>query len=278
MITRLAKRIPDGCITPLQFDEWRAKELDTEQVRALEAHLQRCDRCRTRARALEVLAADFVERFPVEQTIDRARVADSGVRRVRAKRGQGPLGWGTGLAALAAAAAFALVMGGRENTSSTASGPSGTGPGPDSSARGTGTRFKGDARIGFFVSRGGRVSPGQDGETVQPGDKLRFVVATSRPRYLAILSRDGSSAATEYYPGDGVARQVSASRNLALESSVELDNRLGNESFWGVFSPFSTAPLLRTLEQQGALPVLPGCTVDRDVDPANLPAECDITP
>ena len=126
------------------------------------------------------------------------------------------------------------------------------------------TRTKGGARIGFFVSSGGSVRPGRDGQAVHPGDRLRFTVSAPRPAHVAILSLDAAGVASVYYPTGTRSRHVGVVREHALESSVELDGTLGDERIWGVFCdvPFPIEPLRAALERRRDLPALPGCTVD----------------
>lgn len=259
---------PEGCVSELTFDEWRAGELAEADVQRLQEHIAACDRCRARHAVLNEAAEAFLARFPEPPM--RAGVPP--LRAAAPQPGAPPHGrrapswlWGSGLAAaLAAAAAYALLL----RTPAGVPGVEGSGS-PSRAPSELGTRIKGTARFGFAVRRGGEVFPGVDGQRVQPGDRLRFFVATSEPRYLAILSLDGAGNVTEYYPGDGRGRAVPVAPQAYLESSVELDQVLGKESLWAVFcaQPFEVAPLARSLNERRELTPPAGCSLDRlDLD------------
>jgi hypothetical protein len=127
-----------------------------------------------------------------------------------------------------------------------------------------GTRLKGGARLAFYVKRGTSVLPGIDGQVVYPGDQLRFTVSNEAPEHLAILSLDGASVASVYFPSGPDSASLGRGRDQALDSSVELDATLGRERLWAVFcvEPFRTEPLREQLEREGNLPELAHCTID----------------
>jgi len=153
------------------------------------------------------------------------------------------------VAGLAAAAGFAFLL---------------SSPGGPGENAGITTRVKGSARIGFFVKHGDELRRGSDGQVVHPGDQLRFTVTSKTARHFAILSLDGASVASVYYPSDTTSAPIAPGRDHALSSSVLLDETLGEEKIWGIFcdAPFALEPLRSELEQRGKLPALPGCSID----------------
>ncbi len=249
MIETLRRDLPEGCISDLRFDQWRAGELDPELIEELEGHLESCARCQARHDEIEAQAEAFLAAYPkLELPQPEAPRADDGnVVALRAKRAR-LYAWSGGLVGLAAAAAFALVVGTK-----------GAGDGDE-----LGVRSKGTSRIGFFVKHGEHVREGGDGQVVYPGDQLRFYITSLKPQHVAILSLDGAGAASIYYPAGGTSESVGVLRNHAVDSSVLLDDALGEERLWGIFceAPFELEPLREALEQNAALPALTGCTVD----------------
>ena len=59
MLTDLRQELPEGCISDLGFDEWRAGELDYGTIEKYEAHLEHCERCQKRHDAIEAEAEAF---------------------------------------------------------------------------------------------------------------------------------------------------------------------------------------------------------------------------
>src|SRR6186713_930320 len=235
MLTNLRQSLPEGCISDLGFDRWRAGELEQPEVARLEAHLETCSRCQRRHEALNSEARAFLERYPSLEALaassgrgargtSASQVVDLKTRRMRL--------WTLGSMAagvLAAAAFFLLVK----------PLPPPDLPAPPETGE-TGVRLKGGSRLGFFVKRGSQVLVGIDGQVVHPGDQLRFTVSTNAAEQLAILSLDGAGVASVYFPGGAESAPIGRGRNQPLESSVELDSALGRERLWAVFckTPF----------------------------------------
>lgn len=228
----LVSSTPVGCATDLQLDAWRASELSPALERQLAEHVAGCARCGARKAELERLDAELAEQLPA-------------MPRQRAQRPAKSLGrvWSALGVGLAAAAALLLWL---------------RAPITD------GERSKGAPHLGFYVKRGEAVSVGTNGQAVRAGDRLRFVVSSSRPVQLAILGRDGAGKSFVYYPDARRSTSVPAGRDTALHSSVELDGTAGTEQIFGVFceEPFELAPLLTELERRGRLPERAGCSVD----------------
>jgi hypothetical protein len=238
MLNDLRSR-PDGCVSDLEFDEWRAGEVEPVRLGEIERHLASCDRCRGRRELLERDARAFLEQAPAWKS--RSTGENAGRKKNAAR-------WvaGAGAAlALAAAAGVALLVR----------------PASDVD----GTRLKGTgAHIGFFVKRGIEVQRGANGERVRAGDQLRFTVTTIQRSFVAILSLDARGVASVYYPASGAAPSVNAGSDVALDGSVELDDTLGEERLYGLFceAPIDVEAARATLARTGAKPSGSGCTTD----------------
>lgn len=251
MLMELRKELPEGCISDLVFDRWRAGELDPSSIETYEAHLATCERCQRRHDAIEAEAEAFRNEFPRLKLPAKHPVSQ--VVELRPKRSRW-LAWASGGAALAAAATFALVVHppANEDAGRLASEQPGT------------VRTKGSSHIRFFVKHGDQVRRGDDGQVVHPGDQLRFTLTSSKPQHVAIMSLDAARVVSTYYPKSERSAAVGAGREQAVDSSVLLDQTLGKERIWGIFceAPFELEPLRAALQRQGQLPSLPECTVD----------------
>ena len=250
MLVNPARELPEGCISDLAFDEWRAGELDRDSIECYEAHLLTCERCQRRHDTIEAETEAFLEKHP-RLELPAGRPVGK-VTPLRPKRGQW-LAWASGGVALAAAATFALVLRPpADDAGDLASGQPGL------------VRMKGSSYIRFFVKHGDQVRRGGDEQVVHAGDQLRFTLTSDRPQQVAILSLDAARVASIYYPRGAESVAVGAVRDQVVGSSVLLDKTLGKEQIWGVFceAPFDVEALRVALSEQGKLPPLPECSVD----------------
>ncbi|MDH5675236.1 MAG: zf-HC2 domain-containing protein [Myxococcales bacterium] len=232
-----------GCPSDLRLDRLVAGELEAEDRAQLGHHLEQCSACARRHGDFADAARRFAEHG---ESFDQLRVRVQRRREGRQASRRRTRGlWG--VSALAAAAAVALaVQGGL---------PLGT-------ATEATTRSKGKARIGFYVKRGERVVEGGADTILHPGDRLRFVLSTPRPRYLALLNRDGRGASV-YYPSGERALPLPAGHDRALDFSVELDDYLGDERVFALLcsEAFPVEPLRLALARDGALTPPSGCSL-----------------
>jgi hypothetical protein len=122
------------------------------------------------------------------------------------------------------------------------------------------TRSKGAPHVTWFVKRGEQVQRGRTGETLYPGDSLRFVYSSDAPRFLALFNLDAREASV-YYPSTPDALRVRAGNEVALDFSVELDALLGTERVYAMFceETFRLEPLRAALFETGRLPERAGC-------------------
>jgi hypothetical protein len=196
---------PEACPSDLRFDALLAGELGAHARAALDTHVAGCARCRDRHAALAVERAAYLALHPRAELRIAHAVAPRALR------------WPLPAALLGAAAAVALFV---------------ALPAVDPSDQ---VRRKGAASIGFFVERGGTHERGRAGQSVRPGDRIRFTYSSDRPAYLAILARDAAGTVSVYFPNGDAARYVSEGYDRPLDSSVELDATLGPESVFALF-------------------------------------------
>jgi hypothetical protein len=237
MLKSLRPTVSERCISDWTFDAWRAGELDKDGTVALEEHLTLCERCQRRRESIERQAVQFWDRAGALPT------RPSGSRPVR-RRWLVPSA--VAFSALAAVAVIAhLAPGSREAADE--------------------VRRKGQSHITFHVQHGGKVTAGTDGQTVFPGDRLRFSITTGKPVHVAILSLDGVRVASVYFPPGKTSRSFGVVNSQPLDSSVLLDGTLGNETVWALFcdKEFDLAPLRAQLEREGRLSVPAGCSLDQ---------------
>jgi len=228
------------CLSNLVLDEWFAGELDAEARVRAEDHLLGCSRCAARRDALAGERSGFLQAAPDLRAL-QARVVG---RTPRPKRG-----WPAVVPALVSAGALAAIA-------LIALQPAN---------RPAGTRSKGGTQpqLGLFVKHGARIARAASGDTVHPGDRVRFTYTSDRDRHLALLNRDALGARI-YYPSGPHAARVAAGSGVALDFSVELDAAPGVERMVAVFcdGPFLVEPLRVALAAGSRITPAKGCVVD----------------
>jgi hypothetical protein len=250
MLSELREPMTEDCLSDLVFDRWLAGELGPEEQRTAATHLAGCARCKARHIQIERDRAQFLDRYPsfAPRTAVPAPSTPLGERSATRPRRRGA--WLGG--ALAAAALLALGVGnlGREREL----------------GEGDGTRSKGTFALTFFVKHGDAVLAGSDGQSVAPGDQLRFAITSSAPGHLAIFSLDGAGVASVYHPSGATrARPLAVSSNTPLDTAVELDAVPGRERIIAIScpEPFELEPLRARLESERELLAPPGCVSDQ---------------
>jgi Putative zinc-finger len=214
-----------ACLSAFRLDRFRLGELSAEECREVETHLGECARCRAAAEVLSSAEAEY------RASATPLRRPPRAVRRT--------LAWGTGAAALAAALLLALQP--------------------------TGVRSKGArVSVGMYVQHGQAVRRALSGETVVPGDSVRFAYSSREPRELAILSVDGAGVATVYFPDGPETVSVPAAEDAALPLATQLDGVLGEERVVALFCerPRALEPVREALQSsRTGLPEVPGCVL-----------------
>jgi hypothetical protein len=226
MKTLLADRTWAACFSALQFDRFLIGELDASEAEHLRGHVAGCARC---AAALDELKAASEEPLPPPRIVPLAARPRFPLRSLAAAVG------------LAAAASLLLVI------------------------RPPGTRLKGPGfTLGMYVDHGGEVRRAAPGETVAPGDALRFAVTAPVDVYVAVLSVDPKGRASIYFPAGARAELVRAGTDVALPLGTRLDDTVGEERIFGLFcsSAIDLEPLRVRLER-GASDIPDGCQVTR---------------
>jgi anti-sigma factor RsiW len=229
MFRELENRRPAACLSDLSLDSYLASEASASSAATTRAHLESCAHCSQRLRAFVAERAQFLA---------SARAQGSGFVAPRKSRAA----YSTWAAGALAAACLLFVL----TTTKSAQN----------------VREKGSAELGFYLKRGEQVQRGRSAQRVRPGDLVRFVYSSSRPRYLAVLSLDAAQHASVYFPDGPVAARVTEGTDVALPSSVLLDQTLGREQVVALFcdTPVLLAPLQSTFAQSGSLPRVPdGC-------------------
>jgi hypothetical protein len=114
----------------------------------------------------------------------------------------------------------------------------------------------------MYVQHGDEVRRAAPGESVSPGDAVRFAVSTPLPAYVAVLSLDPAGKASVYFPQEPRAARVPAGSEVPLPLGTRLDATTGEERLLGIFcaSAVELEPIRLALE--------------RGQDAAPLPADC----
>lgn len=203
-----------GHLSDYMLDRLRAGDLPHDREVKANEHLVRCAHCTERLDLFEREAKGGLQRESPEQFARRIAAMRTG-------------GWthGRSLVVRLATAASALVMivilwlwl--------------------DSSEEKTGIRVKGAVELSFFVDHLGTGRPGVPGEVLREGDRIRLAVTPARHRYVFVLSVTDDGQLTPLYPqtwSQGIA--VASTRRVLLEGSVILDDHLGDERIFALFS------------------------------------------
>ncbi len=213
-----------ACLSAFRLDRFRLQELTAEDAAEVRAHLAGCAQCRAAEAQLASAEDDF-----------RALAAPLR-RRPRAGRA---VAFSVAAVALAATCLLALNPGG--------------------------VRSKGaPTSIGMYVQHGQAVRRALPGETVLPGDVVRFVYSSREPHSLAILSLDGAGVASVYFPDGPQTVDVPAAEEAPLPLGTRLDGVLGEERVVAFFCQGTRAlePVRQALQAaHGALPDVPGCSL-----------------
>lgn len=114
---------------------------------------------------------------------------------------------------------------------------------------------KGDEAVRAYLRRAGEISPLVDGDDVQPGDAIRFLVDARRGHHVLVVSVDGAQQVSVYFPfgGDG-SQELAQGAEQELPGAVELDATLGDERIWILMSraPLAVAEIRPALDRIAA--------------------------
>ncbi|MBI5525047.1 MAG: hypothetical protein HY897_01855 [Deltaproteobacteria bacterium] len=98
------------------------------------------------------------------------------------------------------------------------------------------TAIKGTLGLTVFVEHQGSVRELFDGETVFPGDRLRFRPAVPADGFLMVVSVQENGSVNLYYPPDGDSAMKVAAGSEALPGSIVLDESTGGERVFVLYS------------------------------------------
>ncbi len=190
---------------------------DAKRRTQVESHLRECERCRDAIAELRRLHAEFnQELLPSGPPVSSVAVQESPWYRKATLIA--PL-----LASAAAVALFATWVGDDGLQSS---------PTPAIQA-------KGESTFIVLARRGERVFQlDPQGNDLQPGDALRFVLTTggANEGYLIVASVDEDNNTNIYFPQEGQDGRISQPGRWELPGSVVLDDKSGSERVFALLS------------------------------------------
>lgn len=81
------------------------------------------------------------------------------------------------------------------------------------------------------------------GDTVHPGERIRFEINAARKGFVTIIGIDGAGTKTTYFPyGASAAAAIDPNESRILPGAIALDATPGDETFFAVYAtrPFTT--------------------------------------
>lgn len=94
------------------------------------------------------------------------------------------------------------------------------------------------------------------GDTVHPGDKIRFELGGVKRGFVAVIGIDGTGQPTIYHPDGGAQPTAFDPTNRLVPGAIALDATPGAERFFAIYSerPFAFEVVLPALATNAALP------------------------
>ncbi len=237
-----------GHLSAQSLDLLLLKSLSAPEQKSAEAHLESCAECKQRWAELTEDSQKFTQ-FVFPRTVEKveARVAPQSIfERFRLA------------IALPVLGAVAAVIVGVVLTRQTVS------TGADEGY--IGIKGAGPSLEVFALREGDHLFKVKEGTALKAGDKIRFIVAPGSAKYLLIGSRDPNGAFSVYHPfGAQQSEPIDPQgpRRLEVPGSVELDDSVGQERLYAVFSeaPVTAEQLKQAIPADGQMPQLPGAKV-----------------
>jgi hypothetical protein len=126
---------------------------------------------------------------------------------------------------------------------------------------------KGGAAWQVFAHRDSAIVPVHDGDRLDEGDQIRFVVMPDGAPYLLIASIDGAGRASIYYPYGGAASAPIRGSRVEIDGSIVLDDAPGAERIYALLSdePLDAGrieELLRAIGAGGVAAIRAASTLD----------------
>ncbi|MBW2735913.1 MAG: DUF4384 domain-containing protein [Deltaproteobacteria bacterium] len=214
-----------GCPNPTMLSALIVEELPQLQKQRLLDHLAQCSICASELELLRTHATEY-----------EARMGDHQARLLQSLEGQGSTlpvrRWLRpsllALAATVAAISLVALMGERA-----------------APTHANDITFKGALAVEIVAKRGDTQREVKDDTRLRAGDALRLMITTATPGYLTVFSIDGRRAISRWYPERANQPPLSLERSgrHTLAGSIVLDDALGPEQVFVVFSPTSFDPL-----------------------------------
>jgi hypothetical protein len=224
----------DRKLTDLELERHLAGDLP--QARFAEA----TDGDRARLGELRAEAEAFLRSVDVDMEVKR--IHQRVERMTPPKRSW--LRWFVPASALAAAAAVILVVLKRGGDSP------GRPNGDDLAVKGD------DVSLVVHLASGDSSTRLSTGDSVRPGDRIRFEIGATKPGYVAVIGIDGSGKPSIYHPDGGTAPAAFDPANRLVPGAIELDATPGAERFIVLYSdrPFAFDVVVPALAMNSALP------------------------
>lgn len=96
-------------------------------------------------------------------------------------------------------------------------------------------RIKGRGALTIYVRQDGRTFLAEPGARVHPGDAVRIALSAPKPSWVAVFGRDATGTWSTYHPLGTHAEPVAAGAEQLLDTALELDDVIGEETFLAVF-------------------------------------------
>jgi hypothetical protein len=116
------------------------------------------------------------------------------------------------------------------------------------------TGIKGGVGLMVFARQGAEVREVNDGDTLRPGDQIRFSPAVPRDGYLMIVSIEDGGRLNLFYPASGEHAMKVGAGGVPLPGAIVLDESKGPERIFLLFSPkpFSLAEVAGAVKRARA--------------------------
>lgn len=243
-----------GHLSQETLDLLQLASLPEAAAASARAHLEGCPTCRQRFEGLTADAKHF-EQFVFARSLPRVEAQVSASAGLFS--GFTLKAW---LPALGLASALGIV-----GVVSVAGGGPGTGSQTEDEVY-IGVKGGGPALAVYALRGDGKPFLVSSKSTLQPRDRLRFVVRPAGMAHVMVASRDGAGVFSVYHPfgaTESAQLPLGASQKLELPGSVELDDTPGVEQLVAVFSdrPFKAADVEAALRFNAAEPRLAGAHV-----------------
>ena len=201
----------DRKLTDVELERYLAGDLSPARVQTLEAAATAADKQR-----IEELRAQNVAYLEGLDVAAEVRAIGRRMSKLEPPRKLGWWRWLIGAGALASAAA-AIVLWVRK----------------PSTPKDDDIITKGDDVSLVVHSESGRLA---SGDTIQPGDLLRFEVLARKPGFVAIVGVDGSGASTVYFPFGGTTSATFDPTKTLLPGAIKIDATPGDERFYAFYA------------------------------------------